>query len=273
MAGADFLLRAAGDDLVDRLLAVKRRFDRAVDVGSASSYLAERLLAAGTGISLVRIDRIAESGPDIIADHDALPLRAGSQDLILSALALHWSDDLPGALAQIRQALKPDGVFLAALLGGDTLIELRQAITAAEVEISSGAAPRIMPFVDLRDVGALLHRAGFALPVVDRERMTVRYDSARHLMHDLRGMGATNVLAERSRRPLTRAVLDRCDAVYREQFSDPDGRLRATFDVISLSGWAPHASQQTPLKPGSATTRLAEALATQEISTGDKTGR
>lgn len=271
-AGADFLLRAASDDLVDRLQVVKRRFDRAVDVGSASSYLAERLLAAGMEVSLVRIDRVAESRPDIIADHDALPLRAGSQDLIVSALALHWSDDLPGALVQIRQALKPDGVFLAALLGGDTLIELRQAITMAEVEFSHGAAPRVMPFVDLRDMGALLQRAGFALPVVDRERTIVRYDSARHLMHDLRAMGATNVLAERSRRPLARAVLDRCDAIYGERFSDPDGRVRATFDVISLSGWAPHASQQIPLKPGSATVRLADALATREISTGEKTG-
>src|SRR5262249_6580647 len=171
-----------------------------------------------------------------------------------------------------RRALKGDGLFLAALIGGDTLTELRQAFATAEAEIENGVSPRVAPFADLRDLGALLQRAGFALPVTDVDRLTVRYASPLALMHDLRCMAAGNPLVERSRRPLKRAVLARMMQSYGERFADPDGRIRATFEIIWLSGWAPHESQQQPLKPGSAARRLADALGTQEVSAGGKAG-
>ena len=192
---------------------------------------------------------------------------------MVSALTLQFVNDLPGTLIQIRRALRPDGLFLAAMLGGDTLTELRQAFAQAEAEIEGGISPRVAPFVDIRDAGALLQRAGFALPVTDVDRLTVRYRSAFALMHDLRRMGATNPLIERRRAPLRRATLMRMAQVYAERFADPDGRLRATFEIVFLSGWAPHASQQQPLRPGSAQARLADALGTREISTGEKAGQ
>lgn len=267
---ADFLLRAVADDLIERLAAVKRHFPLAADVGSPLPLVAERLRSSGQVERVVRLDRLGETAPDIVGDQEALPLATASIDLAVSALALHWSDDLPGVLTQIRNSLKPDGLFLAALLGGDTLTELRQSLAAAEAEVSGGASPRVAPYTELRAAGALLQRAGFALPVIDQDRRVVRYDTALHLMHDLRAMGATNVLVDRDRRPLRRNVLTRAIAIYAERFSDPDGRVRATFDVVSLSGWAPHASQQQPLKPGSAKARLADALRTTEKSAGEK---
>ena len=175
-------------------------------------------------------------------------------------LALQSVNDLPGALIQIRQALKPDGLFLACLLGGETLTELRQSLTAGEAEILAGAAPRVAPFADVRALGALLQRAGLALPVVDLDRTVVRYENIVALMRDLRAMGATNVLRARSRRFLRRDVLARAGQIYSERFADPDGRLRATFDIVWLSGWAPHESQQKPLRPGSARARLEDAV-------------
>jgi SAM-dependent methyltransferase len=205
-------------------------------------------------------------------DDESLPVAAGTLDLVVSALALQFVNDLPGALVQVRRALKPDGLLLAALLGGDTLTELRQAFAAAESEVEGGISPRIAPFADIRDLGGLLQRAGFALPVVDSERITVRYDTVFALMHDLRRMGATNALNERRRQPLRRATLMRMAEIYGERFGDPDGRLRATFEVIWLSGWAPHESQQKPLKPGSARARLADALGAEEIPAGEKPG-
>jgi SAM-dependent methyltransferase len=270
--GAEFLLVAVADDLVERLGAVQRQFALAADIGSPLPLVAERLAASGRVERIVRLDRLAATRPDVVADQEALPLAAASIDLAVSALALHWADDMPGVLAQIRMALKPDGLFLGALLGGETLTELRQALAEAEAEVRGGAAPRVSPFAEVRALGALLQRAGFALPVIDQDRRTVRYDSALHLMRDLRAMGATNALVERDRRPLPRAVLVRAAAIYAERFSDPDGRVRATFDVISLSGWAPHESQQKPLKPGSAKARLADALRTVEKPAGDKAG-
>ena len=269
---ADFLLRAIVDDIGERLGAVQRRFALGADIGTPLDLLARRLAADGQVERIVRLDRIGETRPDVVADPEALPLAEASVDLAVSALALHWCDDLPGALAQIRRALKPDGLFLAALLGGDTLTELRQSLAAAEADITGGASPRVAPFTELRAAGALLQRAGFALPVIDMDRRTVRYASALHLMRDLRAMGAANALVERSRRPLPRAVLARAVEIYAERFSDPDGRVRATFDVISLSGWAPHDSQQKPLRPGSAKARLADALSTVERSAGEKAG-
>ncbi len=191
----------------------------------------------------------------------------------MSALALQFTNDLPGALIQIRRALRPDGLLLAALIGGATLTELRQSLAAAEAEIEDGVSPRVAPFIDVREMGGLLQRAGFALPVTDVDRVTVRYASPFDLMHDLRRMGASNPLMERRRRPLRRATLSRMVEIYGERFGDPDGRIRATFEIVWLSGWAPHASQQQPLKPGSARTRLADALGVREISAGEKAER
>ena len=274
---ADFLLRAAVDDLVDRLMAVKRVFARAADIATPLPLLADRLADSDQVETVFRLARSPEArglrpSPLVVGDEEMLPFRPESLDLAVSALDLHFANDLPGALVQIRRALKPDGLFLAALLGGDTLSELREAFTTAEAELTGGASPRVAPFAELRVLGALLQRAGFALPVIDQDRLTVRYATMFDLMRDLRAMGATNALVERSRRPLGRAVLIRAAEVYAERFADADGRVRATFDLIWLSGWAPDESQQKPLRPGSAKTRLADALGVRERPTGEKPG-
>ena len=206
----------------------------------------------------------------VAADEEALPFADASLDLVVSALALQGVNDLPGVLVQIRRALKPDGLFMAALLGGDTLSELRQSFAQAEAEIEGGASPRVAPFADVRAMGALLQRTGFALPVTDTERITVRYASLLSLLRDLRRMGATNALAERRRLPLRRPTLLRAMEIYGERFADPDGKVRATFEIVWVSGWAPDASQQQPLRPGSAKTRLADALGAVEIGAGEK---
>lgn len=245
-----FLLERIAADLADRLQAVTRRFSHGADLGTPGDDV-RRALAGQVELKSITL-------PD--NDNDALPLEAGSADLVVSALALHAVNDLPGVLAQVRRALKPDGLFLAAMAGGDTLTELRQAFAAAETEVEGGISPRVAPFADLRDVGALLQRAGFALPVTDVDRIVVRYDNAFALMQDLRRMGATNVLVERRRAPLRRATLLRMAAIYSERFADADGRIRATFDIVWMSGWAPHESQQKPLKPGSAKMSLEEAV-------------
>jgi len=215
-------------------------------------------------------DRDTGAALDVAADEEALPFADSSLDLVVSGLALQAVNDLPGALLQIRRALRPDGLFLAALLGGDTLAELRQSFAAAESDLEGGASPRVAPFPDLRDMGALLQRAGFALPVVDADRVTVRYASPLNLLRDLRRMGAANPLVERRRVPLRRATLMRAMEVYAGRFADADGKVRATFEIIWLSGWAPHESQQRPLRPGSAAARLADALGTAEHSAGAK---
>ena len=246
-----FLLDRIAGDMAERLNAVLRDFNSAAEVGTPGDQL--RLTLAG------RLDRIARIDlPD--RESEPLSLQAESLDLVVSALALQFVNDLPGVLAEIRRALRPDGLLLAAMLGGDTLTELRQCFAAAEAELEGGVSPRVAPFADLRDVGALLQRAGLALPVTDVDRILVRYDSAFDLMHDLRRMGATNILVERRRSPTRRATMLRMAEIYRERFADPDGRIRATFDVIWLLGWAPHESQQKPLKPGSAQRGLAEAV-------------
>lgn len=256
-----FLLDRIAGELAERLSVVLRQFDRAADIGTCGDAL-RRALGGKVG----SIEAI-----DIVADEN-LSLPENSLNLAVSALALQYVNDLPGVLAQIRRALKPDGLFLAAIAGGDTLIELRQSFAIAESEIEGGISPRVAPFADLRDLGALLQRAGFALPVIDTERITVRYDTAFALMHDLRRMGATNALVERRRTPLRRKTLLRMAEVYGERFADPDRRLRATFEIIWLSGWAPHESQQQPLRPGSAKARLADALGAREIPAGEKAG-
>jgi SAM-dependent methyltransferase len=269
---ADFLLRRAAEDLAERLTAVKRQFPLAVDLGGVLPVLSDRLRASGQVERIIRMDRVAADS-DLIGDEELLPFRAESLDLVVSALALQFTGDLPGTFAQIRQALKPDGLFLAAFLGGETLGELRASFAAAEAELTGGASPRVAPFAEIRAVGGLLQRAGFALPVVDEERITVRYADAIALMRDLRAMGGGNALRERTRKPLRRRVLFRAAEIYGERFSDADGRIRATFDFISLSGWAPHEGQQKPLRPGSAKMRLADALGTVEHSAGEKAGR
>ena len=268
-----FLLEHIADDLADRLAVVKRHFALAADIGSLGDAVPDRLLKRRLVDALlaVRDDVVRdETALQVVADEEALPFAGGVLDLAVSALSLHHVNDLPGALIQIRRALKPDGLFLAALLGGETLTELRQAFTQAEAEIEGGVSPRVAPFADLRDLGALLQRAGFALPVTDTDRLTVRYPDVFALMRDLRRMGATNVLAERRRKPARRATFLRMAEIYHARFSDPDSRVRATFDIVWLSGWAPHESQQQPLKPGSARTRLADALKTTEIPAGEK---
>ena len=257
---ATFLIDRAAEDLCDRLSAVLRRFELAVDLASPTDAVRRRLRGTDLVSNIIAVTGPANAGAaahdddrKIIADAEALPL--------------------PGTFVQVRRALKPDGLFLAALIGGDSLIELRQAFAAAEAELEHGASPHVAPFADIRAIGALLQRAGFALPVTDVERLGVRYQSPFALMQDLRRMGATNALAERRRIPLRRGTLMRMAEIYAERFGDPDGRVRATFDIVWLSGWKPHASQPQPLAPGSARTRLADALGTQEIPAGDKAGR
>lgn len=274
---ATFLLDRVAEELGERLVAVLRRFERAVDLGTPTDAVAQALATSGKVETIVAatpdVAQRDASLPRVAADEEALPFADRSLDLVVSALALQFVNDLPGALIQIRRALKPDGLLLAALIGGESLSELRQAFAQAESEIEGGVSPRVAPFADLRELGALLQRAGFALPVVDSDRLTVRYQSVIALMRDLRRMGATNVLSERRRTSLKRATLARMAEIYAQRFADADGRLRASFDIVWLSGWAPHESQQKPLKPGSAAQRLADALGTKEQSTGEKPGR
>ena len=251
LEAATFLLDRVAEDMAERLSAVVRDFKTAADVGTPGDQLCKAL-----GGRLGRLSRI-----DLpIAESEPLAVQAESLDLALSALAFQFVNDLPGMLAQIRRALRPDGLLLAAMMGGDTLTELRQSFAAAEAELEGGVSPRVAPFADLRDIGALLQRAGLALTVTDVDRIVVRYDSAFALMHDLRRMGATNILVERRRIPTRRATMLRMAQFYGERFADPDGRIRATFDVIWLSGWAPHESQQKPLRPGSGKMGLEQAV-------------
>jgi SAM-dependent methyltransferase len=244
-----FLLDRVVEDMADRLEAVTRGFSDAAEIWSPGELLRKPLAD--------RFQLIVRIAP---GETEALPLEPESLDLALSALALQFVNDLPGVLAQIRRALKPDGLLLAAMVGGDTLTELRQSFATAEAECEGGVSPRVAPFADLRDIGGLLQRAGLALPVTDVDRVVVRYDSALALMADLRRMGATNILIERRRLPTRRATMLRMAQIYAERFADPDGRIRATFDIIWLSGWAPHDSQPKPLRPGSAKASLEAAV-------------
>ena len=272
---ATFLLERAADDLAERLGAVLRRFDLAVDLGTPTDAVRRALAAGGVIRTMIAADPLApcltdETALRVAADEEALPFRDASLDLVVSGLALQFVNDLPGTLAQVRRALKPDGLFMAALLGGETLTELRESFAVAEAEIEGGVSPRVPPFADLRDAGALLQRAGFALPVTDIDRLIVRYASPYALLTDLRRMGATNALLERRRVPLRRTTLTRMAEIYATRFADADGRVRATFEMLWLSGWGPHESQQKPLAPGSAKVRLADTLGVREISAGDK---
>ncbi|WP_395673581.1 methyltransferase domain-containing protein [Inquilinus sp.] len=277
LAGHNFLFEHVAAMLADRLLDVTRRFPVALDLGCHDGAMA-RALAGADGILAGRVDTLvqadlspalarsaaANGGPTLACDEELLPFGEGTLDLVLSNLSLHWINDLPGALVQIRQALRPDGLFLAAMLGAGTLAELRTALVEAETELIGGASPRLSPFADLRDAAGLLQRAGFALPVADAETVTVSYENAFRLIADLRGMGETNAGLNRNPATPPRAFWPTVAARYAERFAEPDGRIPASFEVLFLAGWSPHDSQQKPRPRGSASRSLAEALGTVE---------
>ncbi len=279
LPNADFLFKESAERLADRLLDMARTFPLALDLGCHTGQMAEALAQHPKIGTLFQSDlspRMAAHARanglgTVCADEEFLPIAANALDLVLSNLSLHWVNDLPGAFAQIRQALKPDGLFLAHMFGGDTLRELRIALFEAEGDTSGGVAPRVSPFTDVRDAGNLLTRAGFALPVVDADTITVTYTDLFKLMADLRGMGETNTVIERPKKPARRDLFLRAADIYAKRFTDARGRLTATFEIISLTAWVPHSSQQKALRPGSATTRLADALKTSEITLDDST--
>jgi NADH dehydrogenase [ubiquinone] 1 alpha subcomplex assembly factor 5 len=266
---ADFLVTEIAERLADRLDDVKRKFPRALDLGCRDGVLARVLNGRGGIETLVRMDSAFSFRPALVAEAEALPFKPESFDLILSVLDLHHVNDLPGALLQLCRALKPDGLLLAAVFAGETLTELRRAWMEAELAEQGGAGSRVSPFADPRDLGALLQRAGFALPVIDSETIEVSYDTAFKLMRDLRAMGETNVTADRARNFTRRNTLIRAVKTY-DAAAGADGRVMARFDIVTLTAWAPHASQQQPLRPGSAKARLADALNTIERPAGDK---
>lgn len=266
----DFLLERVAADLTERLAIVRREFPVALDAGSHHGLLGRQIATLPHVGEVVSFDPAltllsAAPSPRVLGSFDALPFATASLDLCVSGLALHLVDDLPGALLQIRHALKPDGLLLAALLGGQTLRELREAWLAAEDEVLGGASPRVAPFADVRDLGSLLQRAGFALPVVDADIVTVTYADPIALMRDVKGMGTSNMLTDRRRVPVTRRLLLRAAQIYADRFAiDETGRVPATFEILTLTAWAPHESQPKPLRPGSAKTRLADALGVPE---------
>lgn len=265
----DFLLHRAADDIADRLAVVKREFATAVVIGAHHGVLGTRLRGLARVGAVIEMEAceplLARCGDLRLAgDEEALPFRDGSVDLVVSALTLQHVNDLPGTLAQVGRVLKPDGLFVAAFIGGQSLRELRESFLAAEAEIEGGASPRVAPFADVRDAGALLQRAGFALPVADSDAFTVTYATPLDLMRELQGMGASNALIQRRRTPLRRDTLARAMEIYGERFSAADGRIMATFEIVTMTGWSPHESQQKPLRPGSAQARLADALKADE---------
>jgi NADH dehydrogenase [ubiquinone] 1 alpha subcomplex assembly factor 5 len=272
--GADFLVVEAAERLADRLSDMARRFPLALDLGCRHGVLAGRLAGRGGIETLVHADPAwafarRAAPPAVVAEAEALPFKPSSFDLVLSNLELHWTNDLPGALLQLRQALKPDGLLLASLFGGETLAALRRVLLEAELAEEGGASPRVSPFADLRDLGHLLQRAGFALPVVDSDTIEVTYPDALALMRDLRAMGESNAVAERRRTFTRRATLARAAALYSELFGGPDGRIPARFEIVTLTAWAPHPAQQRAMRPGSARSRLADALGTVEHPADD----
>jgi SAM-dependent methyltransferase len=270
----DFLFAEVAGRLADRLSDVKRRFAVAVDLGSRGGHMARATMVTG------RVDRLYAADPSsalagrlpvsaIAADEEALPFANESLDLMVSSLALHWVNDLPGTLVQIRRALRPDGLFLAAMFGGETLWELRQILMEAELAVGGGVSARVSPMADLRDAAGLLQRAGFALPVADRDPITVSYSDASALMRELGGMGESNAIRLRAPGPLRRDVLAEAVRLYQKRYAFAGGRVRASFEILYISGWAPSATQQQPLRPGQAKTRLADALGVTERPAGD----
>ena len=269
----DFLLERVSDDLAERLAIVRRQFPLAANIGAHHGVLSHRIRGIAGIERIVDVDALESllglgtgeaPGLRVAADEEALPFADASFNLAVSALSLHLVNDLPGVLVQIRRALKPDGLLLASMLGGASLNELRTAWLEAEAEVSGGASPRVAPFADVRDMGALLQRAGFALPVVDSETVTVTYANPLALMREIKGMGASNMLLARRRTPVTRGLLLRAAEIYAERFAGANGRVPATFEILTLTAWAPDPSQPKPLRPGSATARLADALGVKE---------
>lgn len=264
-----FLVERVSDEIADRLASINRDFPDALDLGCRRGVLRNIALPREKIGTIVEADLApamlaGRNGPGRISrvavDEENLPFRNGSFSLVTSVLSLHWTNDLPGALIQLRRALAPDGLMIATLFGGDTLIELRTALSEAEIECEGGLSPRISPMADVRDMGGLLQRAGFALPVVDVDRVKVNYPDMIALMRELRAMGETNALINRRRKPLRRETIVRAAQIYQERFGLPNGRIPATFEILFATGWAPHENQQKPLKPGSASARLEEAL-------------
>jgi NADH dehydrogenase [ubiquinone] 1 alpha subcomplex assembly factor 5 len=271
---AGFLFAEVAARLADRLVDVRRHFEIGVDLGSRAGHLAQAVIPTGRAQTLFATDMSPALAsrlpiPSVAADEEALPFAPASLDLVVSTLALHWVNDLPGALVQIRQALKPDGLFLAGMFGGETLRELREVLMEAELAVTGGVSPRVSPMADLRDAAGLLQRAGFALPVADRDMITVAYPDAVAVMRDLSAMGEGNAVRLRRRGPLSRAVLAEAASLYQRRHSLQEGRVRASFEILYLSGWAPAATQQRPLRPGQATARLADALGVEEQPAGD----
>lgn len=261
-----FLMRRVLEDLMDRLAIIQRRFGTCLVVNACDGRVAQALSTLANIETVISADSARElllscPEPKLLVDTGILPFEDKSLDCIVSPLTLHWVNDVPGLLAQMRRSLRDDGLLLVAMLGGRTLHELRSAWLEAEVELTGGASPRVAPFADIRDFGSLLQRAGLALPVVDSDTVTVTYETPLHLFQDLKAMGASNCLLERSKVPVTRRLLLRAGEIYRERFPTEDGaRVTATFEILTATAWAPDASQQQPLKPGSAKARLADAL-------------
>lgn len=267
----DFLKKAVDERLVDRLLTIRRRFPLVLDLGCHHGSLARAMLASG------KVDRVIAADPSPLmaaqasgfcpafaTDYHALPLAEASLDAVVSSGALHWAEDLPGVLIQLRRLLKPDGLLLVALAGGTTLANWRAVLAEAETELRGGMAPRVLPMADIRDLGGLLGRAGLALPVADADTLTITWPDALRMVMELRAMGEGNALAQRHRAPLPRAVLYHAAMLYQQRYGAADGRVAAEFEIITLTGWAPDKSQQQPLRPGSASARLADALGGEE---------
>ncbi len=276
---ADFLHRAVAEQVAERLSEIRREFHRVALLGTGAGVVAAELAAPGRVFSqfdpspaMARAAGAEVLRGEMLAN-EVLPLGQACFDLIVSTLLLHAANDPVGQLVQMRRALVPDGLMIATLFGGRTLHELRAALAEAEVECEGGLSPRVAPMGEVRDLGGLLQRAGFALPVADVETFTATYRSPLHLMRELRAMGETNVMHARRRTPLRRETLMRACQIYAASFPAPGGRVRATFDIVFLTGWAPAPNQQKPLPPGSAKVRLADALGTVEVPAGEKAGR
>ncbi len=262
--GPDYLRRAIDDRLLDRLGDIRRPLGRVLVLGAQDGRLAAAL-RAWPGVELVvTADELGRPhvpvDPDVLVDEELLPFAPGSFETVLSAMSLHWVNDLPGLLVQIRRSLVADGLLLATMPGGESLAEARECLLAAELEVTGGAGLRVSPMIDVRDAGALLQRAGFALPVADVETLTVRYGEPLQLLLELRAMGESQALVEGAKTPLSRPVLARFAELYRQRFADPDGRVRARFDIVSMTGWTPHESQPQPLRRGSGEVSLAKAM-------------
>ena len=272
---SEFIKSRILDDIEDRILATKRRFPLALSLGGFNPETSDRLgqycdTLIETDLSPARLT--AKNHIALAADEEWLPFRDNQFDLVISPLSLHWVNDLPGTLIQINRCLKPDGFFIGVMPGGTSLKELRQSLLQAESEITGGAEMRVSPFADALDISGLLQRAGFALPVSDRDRLTIRYDSLFNLFRDLQAAGETHAPALKGRKPLSRRIVMRAAEIYASDHADPDGRIHASVELVWMPGWAPPASQPKPKRPGSAKASLAQAVGSMEKSAGEKTG-